>query len=178
MTTRNTKRLQKFVLKERPRDVVDWVNSYELYHGYRFRKRDIRVHPTTGKLQVRAPYISKTESSDHEFALTFSEWQDILETYWNVITESLFDGDSFTMPRGLGTLEMVKYKGVCNHPTFKSFNFNTMGYRPKVIWNRKYTGKFLHKTWYTFNLSRKKQWKIVGQKLKDDPSQIFNLKDS
>lgn len=155
-----------------PKTIKKWVVGHDLFQGYRYKKRKVEINPDTGKLSVFQPYIPCKESSNHEFSLTYDEWLKVVETYFNVVTEETYNnGKIYEFPRNIGRLEMQSYKS--NFTKFR--NFPTMKLRPRIVWFRNFIGAFKKKRWYTFNLSRKKQWTIIGKILKENPSSIFNL---
>lgn len=166
--------LTKFVLYDKPRKkVVEWVSDHDIYKGYRFRKRHITINEE-GKNIVHAPYIPLKESTSHEFSLTFPEWKDLVVGYWNIVVDEMTEGNQFELPKGLGHIQMVKrqVKKVKQNKLYR--NNHTQGYSPFVVWNRFKAGTFLHKMWYMFNISRKKQWSRVSKQLMKNPSLIYS----
>jgi hypothetical protein len=184
--TRNTekKKMEPFVFNrggykyagdEEEREPNMWMTSYDVFKGYRYRKQHTRVNPNTGKTMVYQPYIPVAESSNHEFALTFPQWEKVIQTYFDVIREHLTKAILVQLPKELGILEMCRVKKKLNPNAKKPMflNLATMGFSPKMIWMRYQEKNFRHKMWYVFNLSRRYQWSYVGKALKKDPSIIF-----
>jgi len=170
--------LSKFVLYDKPRKKpVDWVSDHDIYKGYRFRKRHITINEE-GKNIVQAPYIPLKESTSHEFSLTFPEWKELVNSYWDEVVDELIEGNTFEMPKELGCLTMMKKlkNQVRQNKLYR--NSHTGGYVPFLVWKRFHAGSFLHKMWYLFNISRKKQWSRVSKKITKNPSLIYRYSDA
>lgn len=170
--------LTKFVIFDKPRKkVVDWVTDHDIYKGYRFRQRKITTSPE-GKISVHAPYIPAEESTLHEFSLQFPEWKSLVNAYWNIVVNELIEGNQFEMPKNLGHIQLMKRqkKNVRQNKLYR--NSHTMGYVPWLVWNRFHTGRFKHKMWYMFNISRKKKWPMIAKAITKNPSLIFNYPET
>ena len=158
--------------------IKDWVREQEFFQGYRYKQRKVIVNPDTGKTMVyAAPYIKLKESSNHEFALTFDKWLDVIRIYFNIVTEKLVEGHEFEFPRNLGKILLIKKRPKENVIRSGRFfrNSHTGGYKPLLIWKRITEQDFLHKKWYIFNLSRKKQWPIISKSLMSNPKIIYKF---
>ena len=157
-----------------------WMTSWDVFKCYRYRKQYSRVNPKTGKLMIYQPYIKTAESSNHEFALIFPEWEKIIQTYFNVMIEALTKADTVKFPRDMGYLQMCRVKKNINSERSKRskmpkfLNLATMGFKPKVIWIRRHEMNFANKMWFRFLFSRKYQMSHVGRELKRDPSIVYN----
>jgi len=165
--------LTKFTIYDKPRKkVVDWVSDHDIYKGYRFRKRHITINKE-GKNIVHAPYIPLKESTNHEFSLTFPEWKELVKAYWDIVVDELIEGNQFELPKELGHIQMMKKMGNQIRQNKLYRNNHTGGYSPFVVWNRFHAGRFSHKMWYMFNISRKKQWSRVSKRIHKNPSLIY-----
>lgn len=155
--------------------IKDWVTEQDVYQGYRYKKRLIKVNPDTGKTMVyAAPYIKVKESSNHEFALTFDLWLEVIRIYFNIVAEKLAQGHEFEFPRNMGKILLIKKRPkedvIRSGKLFR--NAHTMGYKPILIWKRIMERDFLHKKWYIFNFSRKIQWPIISKAIRTNPKII------
>jgi hypothetical protein len=150
----------------------EYVTIEDFFLKFRYKKRHI-----VGK-NIFQPYVKKEDASDHEFALIFPLYKKIIQTYWEVITEQLLEGKPFIMPRELGMIELVKQKKKVSKRGIVYRNLHTNGYVPRVAWFKFKHARFLHKTWYTFNLSRKVRWKQISKALFENPDKIYNLSNS
>lgn len=160
--------------------ITEWLTSERMFLAYRYKKQDIRVNPKTGKIMVPQPYVKDEESSDHKYALTFPQWQEIVETYWDIVVDNLIEGKSFKFPMMLGYIEMckVKMRTVVMRGLKHSFrNLSTLGYKPKMIWRKNHTIRFSTKFWFMLNLSKQAHWTKMGKMLREDPSIIFKYPD-
>jgi len=157
-------------------EIKDWVTEKDIYQGFRYKKRHIKVNPNTGKTMVYSdPYIKLKESSNHEFSLTFTDWLKILKGYFNIVAEHLANGDEFEFPRNMGKILLVRKRPKNNVVKGNKFfrNSHTLGYKPVIIWKRIKEEGFLHKKWYIFNLSRKIQWPIISKAIFKNPTLIY-----
>lgn len=171
-------KITKFLLYEKPRKkLVEWTTDHDIYKGYRFKKRHITTNQE-GKNIVHAPYISTKDSTDSEFSLTFPEWKNITQMYWDIVVDEMIEGHQFELPRNLGTIQLYKKRknNVRKDKLYR--NSHTMGYIPFVIWHRYKHGSFLHKMWYIFNISRKKQWSRISKRIFENPSLMFRYPET
>lgn len=145
-----------------------WITEKDFFQKYRYKKRKVE-----GKKIWSNPYISKKDSSTHEYAMTVDEWHGVIKEYWNIVVDRLIEGDTFQMPREMGTLELVRKRGIRKNNTHVYRNLHTQGFYPYVVWKRWRNGRFLHKMWYRFNISTKKQWSKVSKALYKEPSLIY-----
>lgn len=152
--------------------IKEYLTLEDFFLKFRFKKRHI-----VGK-NVFQPYVKLKDCSDSEYALTFPEYKKIIQTYWTIITENLIEGKPFMMPRNLGMIELVKQKKKVTKKGVLYRNLHTQGYTPRVAWFKHKHARFLHKKWYTFNLSRKKRWKQISEALFENPDKIYNFSDS
>lgn len=150
----------------------EYITIEDFFLKFRFKKRHI-----VGK-NVFQPYVKLKDCSDSPYALTFPEYKKIIQMYWTIIVEQLLEGKPFIMPRELGMIELVKQKKKVTKRGFLYRNLHTQGYVPRVAWFKFKHARFLHKSWYTFNLSRKKRWKQISEALFKEPDKIYNLSDS
>ena len=166
-----------FTLRVKPRKkVVKWATERDFFLGYRFKKRNITKNEN-GVDIVHAPYVPVEQSTNHEFSLTFPEWDRVVKEYWDLVVDELTLGNTFELHRELGHLRFTKVN-VRNVRKDKLFrNSHTLGYSPRVIWHRYKTAKFQHRMWYIFNISRAKQWSRVSKAIHKNPSLIFNYTD-
>lgn len=179
MPNTERRRKPKLVIRRKPRPIKNWVTSHELFLGYRYRQRRVTINPNTGKTLVFQPYISVKESSNHDWAMQFPEWESIIKMYWDIVTEELTKGNTIVLSRDMGRL--VFYKSKCPpqiRGNKKFMNSATFGYKPVLSWHRNYEKGFKRKMWYQFNLSRGSQWAKVGKELRDNPSIIFKYQDN
>ena len=144
------------------------------YFFFKFRYKKNRIE---GK-NVFPPYIKQKDCSDHMYALNYSEYKAIIQTYFSIVVEELLKGKAFIFPRNLGMIELVKEKRKINRGNRVYRNLHTQGYVPRVAWFKYKHARFLRKSWYTFNLSRKKQWSKISKELFKDPSIIYLFSDS
>ena len=162
--------------------ITQWLTSERMFLTYRYKKQSTYIHPKTGKFCVPQPYIRNEDASEHRYALTFAEWQKIIQTYWEIVVEHLIDSVDFRMPLDLGLLQMCKYKpkkisrrGKHDDLTFYR-NLPTLGYRPFIIWRKKHASRFGIKGVHIFNLT-KTLWRKVHKALVKDPTIIFKYPD-
>lgn len=179
--TRNTEDIKgvkaNLVSKQR---ITDWLTSERMFLTYRYRQQDIRVNPKTLKLGVFHPYVKDEDSSNHRYALKFPQWQEIVQTYFDIVVEHLLKGIVFEFPRNMGHLEMCKIKmpTVVMRGLKTSFrNLSTLGYKPKLVWRKKTIKGMNTKWWFLFNISKKRQWVKMGRLLRENPSIIFEYPD-
>lgn len=169
--------LTKFTLYDKPRKkLVDWVTDHDIYKGYRFRKQRTTVN-SEGKDIVHAPYIPISESTNEAFSLTFPEWKKIVKAYFDIVVDEMTKGNQFEMPK-LGHIQMTKKirPKVRQGRLFR--NNHTMGYSPHLVWTRFHTTRFVHKMWYIFNISRKKQWSRVSKAIYKNPALLFSYPEA
>lgn len=145
-----------------------WITNQDIYLWYRHKKQDIEGS------KVWYPYIKKEDSSDHQYALTFRQWQIIVSTYFEILVDKMIEGYKFDLPKRLGTICLLRddEKKVKGGILFR--NLHTMGFHPMVAWFRHKGGVFRRKRWYKFNLSRRIVWKKISDTLFEEPHMIYN----
>lgn len=79
--------------------------SEDFYNYYPYKKQ--RPH---GSTIPSRPYVKKSEVSNHEFAIDFNEWREIMKCYAEVLIESLFDGHCYIFSSMIGELAIKKKK--------------------------------------------------------------------
>jgi len=169
--------MEKFVGKTlKNKKLVGFVGKPEIFQGYKYRQRRITTNPKTGKTLVHSPYIPLKESSNHSYALTYDKWSEIIDAYFNTITDVLMEGHDIMLPKKLGLIRLVRKKKAPIKKNGNIFrNLATFGYVPRIVWHRKREGRFMHKHWFTFNLSRNKIWNKISKRLVASPELIFKF---
>jgi hypothetical protein len=127
---------------------------------------------------VSLPYFPKEEETNHKYSLTYSEYKNVLNTYFEYVSEYLLQGDVFSMPERLGALKLIKYKieNIGDKKTYyKTYinNIHSQNYRVILRWeHQKYPvpfGKFWKlSTVKTFNFK-------LFKKLTEDLTSINDI---
>ena len=171
------------------KDKVKFITLKDLYLGYRHKWYD--VNSST----VPIPYFNPNEVSNHEYALSYKEWKNYLQVYFNTILEHLREGNQFIMPHGLGTLKLIKFKskyidyiagrkaleeGKLEKGTFlRKKNYALDSYSFKLMWYRtnkhnvKFRNKYLYQIWMP-----NPTFKKLYYWFKEDKSRIYKLSDN
>jgi hypothetical protein len=148
-----------------------------VYLGYRYKYYDVSSNT------VPIPYFSKSEISEHEYKLTYSQWKKIIVCYLKNIYLYILDGNDFKIPAQLGVWSLVKTKRIAvnrmesvkQKKAVAGKNLHTYGYKPKLLWLSS-KADFKFKSYYYFNFVKpifSKLWHYY----KEDGSQILKLKD-
>lgn len=151
-----------------------WINPAVLFMRYRYKK------PTTNVTGEPKPWIPVAERSNHEYALEFRDWKKIIVTYFDILVENLIEGHIIRLPKGIGSLELVRIKlksRVTTREGTRFFrNLHTMGFKPRLVWNRYTEGTLKLRMLYMFNLMPT-QWKRISDSIMKEPDIIFKYPD-
>jgi hypothetical protein len=80
----------------------------------------------------------------------------------------------------MGMIELMRHRPakVNIRQNIQFRNSHTMGFSPKIVWRRRREKGFLHKAWYIFNISRKKQWNKISKALYAEPTLIYKYPET
>jgi len=107
-----------------PKDHCSFV---DIYKGLRYRKRG----------SGRRTGVSEKESSNHKYAITLEEHDDFMREYFRVAADMMLEtGRDFKLPKGLGRLEIVKYKGHFRKDAMNKYHV-LGGFIPRVLWKKR-----------------------------------------
>lgn len=144
-----------------------YIGFEELYMMYPYKKRRENIGYNT----VEKPYVSKKDHTECEYSLDYVQWKDIMDVYFQLFADALFEGRKLTLPARLGEMSLCKYKSgkftkPNYHETHKRFGiqkglekqkymyfsaFETNGYRLLIEWKK---GYFANRFVWIFRLSR------------------------
>ncbi len=171
------------------KDKVKFITLKDLYLSYRHKWYD--VNSST----VPIPYFSSEEISEHEYKLTYKQWKEIVQSYLDCVLDELKEGNTYTIPHGLGVLQLVKYEnryidyeagkkaleeGRIDKGTFlRKKDYALDGYAFKMLWHRskknsvRFRNKYLFEVWMPKTVySKLYKW------FKEDKSRIYKLSDN
>lgn len=86
------------LLKSKSRSVRD------LYLQYPYKKNP----PFTNTIPV--PYIKQKDVSDHKWAITYAEYNEVIDTFADEIIKLLQDGDEWQIGSNMGVISLRKIK--------------------------------------------------------------------
>ena len=98
-----------------------------------------KKHTTSGSNQYRA---IKKYCVDHEYALTFPEYNDVVFEIFKTIADLWLEGKKVPFPHNMGNFQINKFVSKCSNSHFlpaKKFYRLTDGYDIKLNWNKKDT---------------------------------------
>lgn len=170
-------------------DRYKYISNKELYLGYRYKWYDATSNT------VPKPYFPKKEISNHQYKLSFKEWNTIVDCYIEVLLEYLREGNLYTIPQGLGLLRLVKYKsryidyhkgrkalaeGKIEKGTFISReNYNLDGYTFRLKWHRNSTNNVVFRNKYMYNMYLlRTTFKKLFYYYMEDKSRIYTISNS
>lgn len=148
----------------------------DIYYFYPYKKNPDNT------IGIPQPYVKKTDVSNHEYALTYSQWLAIIKDYIELLTDYILSGKVFKMPKLLGTLQLKKYKAYRIIDWGETIKNNEKRYfksddRIIVKWYRTSTNS---------SFKFKNHWKIricqgfgkkLSDKFKSDPYHVYNIID-
>lgn len=85
--------------------VVKPFRLKNLYLFYPYKKATEKIGNT-----IPLPYVKKSEDTNHEFSISLSEWEDIINVYLEELTKFLIDGNIYDFSSSLGSILLAKSK--------------------------------------------------------------------
>lgn len=109
----------------------------DFYLNYPFKKIDkLKYVPT--------PYIKKSEDTNNEHSVTYTEYKSVIGEYFNLVSEFLLQGSRYNLPSRLGHLLLYKYKykkeNFINPKPYYSnreSNIHSNNYRVIIKWEKR-----------------------------------------
>lgn len=158
------------------------ITLQELYQkGYTYPCWDLEL---LNKNIVPRPYVPISKlKCDHEYALDFYKWREIVDTYLKYLLLYLRTGKEFKLPFFMGFLQLRRYKGGGHDWQYwkkykvlrKYKNVHTQGYRPVIKWYRHTKHCRLNKRWHWKIDLTPKAWSEYSDWLMKDFTRINNL---
>ena len=172
----------------------DKMTLLHFYKDYPYKKR---------KCATCLPYVTIDENSNHEYAITYTEWKKIILSYFKHTVLFLLNGYTYYFHSGMGELKLIKKKinkkkvdigrtilhfmkrssktraeAIEELKTTKErlyyFNPELDGYKWKAAWFRKgFNVKYLNL--WGFMLQRQSAYKFINNYLKTNKQALFKI---
>jgi len=156
------------------------ISNKDLFYFYPYKKNII----TTGNT-VPQPYVKKSdEVVDHPLSIDYNVWQSVINSYINIITETLLTGREYYFPTYMGKLQLRKYR------TNRRINWKATQDNDKKTYYSLNTNTVILKWYRDYRITRLKRrfhWKVgmakilktkIYERLSQNKNYIFNILDT
>lgn len=175
---------EDFEIVERKNYRPKMINFEELYRKYNYPCYEITSINT-----VPRPYIPKEDlKCNHKYTLTFIQWKTIVYSLCKFLLLYLMSGKLLTLPHGLGTLQITKWKPKkykkmdyahwrkTGEVIYENFKY-TENYSPFLKWDKGYRRKrFKFASYWKINFLHN-SWKKIASTIEKNPSFIYRFSD-